>query len=423
MNSNFNIYERLIAKSLSKMPKLKKHIKLYYSKFVYSFNKKKYQFKSNYKIHEIDNNQNETFFGYYDKSPLNISGDYLICHSSRQKTTTLPTPDNPIEILLIDFSNKKILKRFSSFAYNWQQGSRAQWLDSDNFIFNDYDVKKKKYISKIINVKKCVIEKIIDFPIYDTYKNFGISLNFNRLAKLRPDYGYRNQNVQKNIDLYDLTNDGIFYVDLEKNTQNLLLPLEEIIAVSSTKDIYKAKHKVNHIMISPDGSNFIFLHRYFVKGVKYDRLVYSNLDGSQVKILSDHEMISHCFWKDNNTIICFLRRYDHGDKYYEIDVKSGSILPLGEGVIDIYGDGHPNCYRNKMIFDTYPNRSRMKQMFVYDFKEKQLSKVGEFYESFKFAGETRCDLHQRWSMNGRYIFFDSVHTGLRKLYYIKLDNE
>ena len=82
---------------------------------------------------------------------------------------------------------------------------------------------------------------------------------------------------------------------MEKNTQNLLLPLEEIIAVSSTKDIYKAKHKVNHIMISPDGSNFIFLHRYFVKGVKYDRLVYSNLDGSQVKILSDKNFrsISH----------------------------------------------------------------------------------------------------------------------------------
>jgi Tol biopolymer transport system component len=174
-------------------------------------------------------------------------------------------------------------------------------------------------------------------------------------------------------------------------------------------------------MLSPNGDKFIFLHRYFVKGVKYDRLLLSNTDGSQVKVLSDHQMISHCFWKNDNTIISFMRRFDYGDKYFEIDISSGKIMPIGIDIIDKFGDGHPNYYRNQMLFDTYPNKARMKELFMYNFENHNLSKVGEFFESFKYEYETRCDLHQRWSMDGKYIFFDSVHTGVRKLYYMKVN--
>ncbi|MDZ7743317.1 MAG: hypothetical protein U5Q03_16665 [Bacteroidota bacterium] len=85
-------------------------------------------------------------------------------------------------------------------------------------------------------------------------------------------------------------------------------------------------------------------------------------------------------------------------------------------MLDGLGDGHPNVFGRHAIIDTYPNKSRMKELFVYDMFSSHLHKVAEFVEEFRFGEETRCDLHPRWDQQGRWIFVDSVHTGKRKLY-------
>ena len=85
------------------------------------------------------------------------------------------------------------------------------------------------------------------------------------------------------------------------------------------------------------------------------------------------------------------------------------------------GDGHPNIFNEEwMLFDTYPNRSRIKSLNKLNLKTKEVVKIGEFFESFDFTGESRCDLHPRWSPKGDYIFIDSVHeSNNRKLYILK----
>ena len=42
--------------------------------------------------------------------------------------------------------------------------------------------------------------------------------------------------------------------------------------------------------------------------------------------------------------------------------------------------------------------------------------IGRFYVVPKITGEIRCDLHPRWSRDGRQICFDSVHEGTRQIY-------
>ena len=42
--------------------------------------------------------------------------------------------------------------------------------------------------------------------------------------------------------------------------------------------------------------------------------------------------------------------------------------------------------------------------------------LGRFLSPLPFRGEIRCDLHPRWSRDGRQVCFDSVHEGTRQIY-------
>ncbi len=422
MDYNYSNIERKVAFLFQKYPKIKLFFKRMYQIINFVIFKKKYKYKIfQGSISEIGNNSYETFFGYYDKSPVNKLNSFIIYHESIRSTRKRPSPTYPINIVLKDLSNNSEF-RYQSFSYNWQQGARLQWLDEYNFIFNDYNFEKKEYCSYLINAPTHKVVKIYDFPIYDTHNTFGYTLNFDRLAILRPDYGYRNKiNDKIKINIKDIKNDGIYYCDLINNKKQLLISLEFL----SSFELYCSSntlHKVNHIMISPDGDKFVFLHRYFVNGIKYDRLILSSFNGQNIKLVYSSNLISHYYWLNNNSIVVYMK--DNQNKLgYKVFSFNDEIISYNLNFISNFGDGHPNAFRNYIIFDTYPDRSRMKQLYLYNLNFGDLIKIGEFFEPLSFNSETRCDLHPRWSTLGSSIFIDSVHFGYRKLYVLVLDNE
>ncbi|MEZ5198707.1 MAG: hypothetical protein R2764_20675 [Bacteroidales bacterium] len=413
MSNRFNHIENWAASFLSRLPGLKRFAKQHYQRANYYLYRKNYNFKTDWEIQKIGSDNPETFFGYYDKFPE--QNDWVLFHSFNNGTKKKPSGQFPIGISAYHVSSGETRDFGKSHAYNWQQGSRLQWVDEKSFIFNDVSVDKQHYISKVYSIEKDKLLAQTDFPIYDCHSDFALSLSFKRLAALNSDYGYTFLPFD-NTELNDLDNDGIIYVDLKNNSKHLIISFSEVIDQFGQPTMKHAKHKFNHIMISPDGKQFMFIHRWYQKGIKYDSLMVANCDGTNLRCLADDGMVSHCFWKNNAGIFGYLRSQENGNSFYLIDLNTGAKQAVGVGKIDGFGDGHPYISGNKILFDTYPNKSRMQELYLYDLETDELDKIGEFFEPLGYHESFRCDLHPRLSADKNTIYIDSVHEGRRHLY-------
>lgn len=382
--------------------------------------RKPYRYRTAHPIRRIDPDAANSFFGYYDKCPLNPTQELLIYHTSGVRTFRAPNPSQPVTIVIKRRDHGDIVHRLASSAYNWQQGTRAQWISPTRIIYNDYDATSDRYVSRIFDASTQRQVGELQLPIYDSFgDNFALTLNFRRLACLSPDYGYFSH---RNIDIHnDYDNDGIWIINLHTGRHYLILSLSTIVSLQGSSGPQAGDHSVNHIMISPAGRKFIAIHRWYVHGKRRDRLLLANVDGTGPTILADEAMVSHCCWMDETHLLGYLRR-GGVDAYYVIDTEAEAAVRLGGTGISQHGDGHPSVHGSFVLFDTYPNRSRMQRLFLFDMRSKAEVSLGELYEPLRFRGVSRCDLHPRFSRDGNSIFFDSAHDGSRQMYEMKLSD-
>lgn len=420
MNTNYNNLERLTARCLTYLPVVKFLSKYIYTRVMYLINRNDINYLSTTKVVRFCNDDRESFFGYYDKSPISQDG-YILVHLSTRPTYKKPSAYEPITVALFSPGNTdKPILEISTSSYNWQQGARAHWLNDDLFIFNDFDSSQKRIIARVFSKSSLKEVKRFDWPVQDSFKeHYFLSINYRRLLTLRPDYGYRNLPPLSRKELSDISNDGIWKINYLNGENKLLYSFEKICSVAFRNDFKKALHKVNHVMISPSGKNFIFLHRYYLKNRRFDRLLLGRSSEGDLKLLSDNGMVSHCFWVDDNKIIGYLRGPDNKDAYFIIDIKTG-VFKRCDDSINVYGDGHPHINGDHLALDTYPDKARIQHLLLNNFEKNEIRELGKFFHSFKYHGESRCDLHPRFSPNGESIYFDSVFDGFRRLYKVDI---
>lgn len=409
--SEYSGLEKFIAEKLLGLPRLKRFVKRPYQLICSYIFRKSYKFRSSVSIDVVDDIGRESFFGYYDKSPENDIGSHVIFYRPNLETTHLPSSSKKLDIISKNLTTGEMSLVGKTRAYNWQQGARLFWLDSANIIYNDYI--QEKYCACLMNLSDGSV-KTLPIPVYDGYeKEYFLSCNFDKLHDLRPDYGYRNRDVVINYNDVDV--DGVFRYDFNSNESRLIISYRSLLELNHLDTMHNAKHKVNHIMISPKGTYFMFMHRWHrSNGVKYDRLLLSDSEGKNIQILVDEGGVSHCCWKSDTEIIGYFK-HNGLFGWYEIDVLTGQTKLISDKLNSL-GDGHPSFKNGKLLIDSYPNRSRMKNMYLYDYHRDSTVLIGEFYESLNYYGQTRCDLHPRFNFSGDKIYIDSVHTGKRKLY-------
>ena len=421
MDKKYGLLERKIAKSLSQFPMLKSAIKAAYGRLVFVRNRPPSKTISDHKFEPVGDDILNTFFGYYDKTPLSRAG-FLLCHSTTHATDRKPDHSKTLDILVFLINDlKQPVVSLKTSVYNWQQGARAHWLDDDAFIFNDFDAPSQRYISRVFSMQEMREVKRYDFPVQDSFRNdYFLSINYRRIQALRPDYGYRNMPGLGERAMSDLKQDGIWKINQQTGASSLLYSIAEVCEVDFQSCFNTARHKINHVMISPDGDRCIFLHRYFLGKRKFDRLFLAGSHKQELKMLANYDMVSHCFWINDHSVISFMRGPSGHDGYYVLDVDDGSISPYFDGKLDSMGDGHPHVHEDWFITDTYPDKSRMQHLLKASLATGDVQEIGQFFQPFEFRGETRCDLHPRISPDGSKVFFDSVFNGKRKLYVLQL---
>ncbi len=370
-----------------------------------------------YKTFSLKNKH--VFFGYYDICPFNKDETKLLSMVIERDNSSLNDPFKiDVGYFEITGNNQEFIKIGETNSWCWQQGCRLQWYPLNNA--HDFIIYNKLVSNKhgciIQNVKTKKIIKEINFPIYSVTSdgNFGISLNFSRLHRLRPGYGYVNF---KDITQNDPApvNDGIKLIDINKGSWKFLFSVKDITVYKSNLLMENSIHYFNHVLFNPSGSLFLFFHIWLKGNKRFVRMLVSDLAGNIKGVFGGDSFVSHYNWRNDNEILVYASTKESGEAYYLYNVGSGKTEIVGKGILT--EDGHPSFLNDNktIVTDTYPDKYRFQHLLEYNLDDNRLKVLRKFQSPLSFKGEVRLDLHPRISPSNKYVCIDFVKSGKRAL--------
>ena len=358
------------------------------------------------------------FFGYFDKFPWNSRGEHLahqVGFAGRQ-----PRFGEKAGIMVIKEGKWEVVAETSSWC--WQLGSMLQWFDDDRFICND--IVGDHFGARLSD------GKVFDHPVYvlSNDRKYALSLNFAKLETERPGYGYPGiEDPFRDWAFHE--KDGITLMDLETGKSRLVISTAFLVENFYVPGADSAMNWVNHLTFSPNGKKIAFIHRFrcfgpWGKGFRcyVTRVFTANRDGSGVTMLPVDFHASHYTWKNDHELIVFSRLPDGGDQYriYSADGQNAAIIARDR----LPGNGHCSFSPDEklLLTDSYTGKDGCRELVIYSPEKDERYSLGRYF-SPDILQYTRCDLHPRWSPDGKRISFDSFHEKYRGIYTIELPEE
>jgi len=354
------------------------------------------------------------WFGYYDKLQFDPTCRYALGMEVDFEHRS-PKPDDVISIGMVDLKeNDRWIKLGESSAWCWQQGCMLQWRpgSKNEIVFNDRQ--DDRFICHVLNVK-IGKKRTLPYPFYTLSPDghTAVAPDFRRIQDMRPGYGYAGLPDPHADDLAP-KDSGIFRLDLETGHQKLIISIAEVAKIPNPHaDFTGAKHYFNHLLFNPDGSRFIFLHRWRIngKGGFGTRMLTAQPDGSDIRVVDDYGRTSHFIWRDTRHILAWAWHPSHGNDFYLYEDGTRKVEVVGKDIMT--QNGHCSYLpSNKWILnDTYPDKQRKQNVYLYNVDTRKKIPLGGFYLPPQYKGEWRCDTHPRFSPDGRSVIIDSPHGG------------
>lgn len=397
------------------------------------------------------------FFGYYDKSPLSNDNSMLLaCKASF--IDKMPSADEVLDIgYFVWKDSNEFIKLTETHAWNWQQGCMLQWLApkyDEKIIYNDRV--DGQFVTVIFDIK--TKEKSF-FPMaYYTMSStgdFALCIDNERHYWFRGGYSYTgicNVDKKKPIDFED----GIWKLDLQSAKLIQIISLRTMLSHKPLSNMIDSVHYFEHLMICPNNNSFCFLHRWQTDdGGIYARLYTANIDGSDLYLLSDSGRMSHFSWRNEKEILAWgaasnpinsLRKYKNivkyfvkpilplyhtlvgdrskirsvltGDCYLLFEDKTKNIKKIALNVLR--EDGHPSFNpqnQNLFVSDTYERNDSFRELFLFDIEFDKKILLDRLYSMPELDDSPiRCDLHPKWSLDGRYVVVDTTNYKRRSMF-------
>lgn len=355
------------------------------------------------------------FFGYYDKCPWDEREEYFLFHEVEFQDHP-PSESDKARICLMELQTGKIDILDETYAWNFQQGAMLQWLSGRKIIYNTRI--KKEFAAKIFDIDSGKT-RILNLPVSAISPDgrYALSLNFARLAKWRPGYGYEGGNDPFENKKWP-EKDGIWLIDLESGKYKLIISLAQILGFRKEENIKTSFAWFNHTLFNKDGKRFCFVNRWKEQtGQPHKtRFITGDLEGKEVYDLIDSYLISHFDWKNEREIIVWAEiKGERG--FWLVEDKTGKFKIVSKKIQKTDGHCSYSTDEKTILFDTYPIENyRYLKIFPEKIQEEVV--LGKFYSSPHLSEKIRCDLHPRWSRSQKFISFDSTHEGYRKVYVI-----
>jgi hypothetical protein len=359
------------------------------------------------------------WFAYYDKLQIDPSGRYVLGMRVDFEHRS-PRGDDEIVVGMVDLADgDRWIDLGTSRAWSWQQGCMLQWLPGsrDEVIWNDRQ--GERFVAHVLNVRSGA-QRTIPAPIYAIAPDgrSAVAPDFCRINDTRPGYGYAGL-VDPYRDELAPEGSGIWRVDLATGITDLIITLAQIAAIPYPRGDYSGyKHWFNHLLFNTDGSRFEFLHRWRHPRGFDTRMFTAAPDGSDIRVVDDYGQTSHFIWRDPEHILAWAWHSSHGERFYLYRDGARDVEVVGEQVMT--GNGHCSYLPGNewILNDTYPDEARRQHLYLYHVPTGTRVPLGAFPTPQEYVGEWRCDLHPRFSPDGKSVVIDSVHGGRGRQMYL-----
>lgn len=406
-----NLIKKILTKkSVERLKKIKRYPRWIYFHINGSFKSLSFCETRQYTVYHIKNKN--IFFGYYDLQQYDRNLEKILAHVVDRNANTAQDSASLVWFKTGDCTPHEITQ---THAWCWQQGARLRWhpIEENTILYNDFE--DGKYVAKQCRLDGTEM-KIVSRALYDVDDKFeyGLGLNFARLQRLRPGYGY---DAEIDWTKYEAApiNDGVFLINLKSGEEKLLFSLRDL----ANELNLEYQHYINHISIAPSGKRFTFFHLW-TKGVEepwFMRFYVSNIDGTGLKCLEEEICISHYAWIDDKKMLAT----GTNGTYIVYNTISGERTILDSEYLQ--KDGHPSALINGFLSDTYPQKNSMQSVFRIDYDGSHYKEILRVFSDPCRFGEYRCDLHPRVTNTGKVIIDTTFLGEVRSMVAFDLNEE
>lgn len=361
-------------------------------------------------IRNVEYRIDNAFLGFHDVSPWNFGGDKLAVHLSDDTKRRQISENDEIQIGIYSHAGSGMEIIGSSNAFNWQQGSRLQWVGDDDVV--SFNCKKQGTL--VAGLWDCNDRsmKYLPAPVYSWSRDgqYWVSANFSAIEEKMPGYGYVG-------DYIDPIQAGTFSV-WSKSNGRMICNIDLRDYHEGELSLRNANFFVSHFQFSPDGSHLAFFVRerirenwfkthFFLFDIPTEKLTHIDYSegGSHFTWLNEAEIL---IYMKSGSVSCFQVFDVYALKSREVPALSG--MP----------DGHPYENDGRVIIDTYPDIFRNQRLYIYDPANNHVELINVARSPIKYTQYSRIDMHPKVRFSDGLAAFDSGALNRQSVFVCKV---